>query len=108
MRCGTSVTYSGRNPMPTAMFQNSSTRYEVKRDAWRLIAVGGVAAAWLTGALWRLYLVLRAEVAGLDYLLVSLLLLPVAMLVSLAKAGVLGHWLERQRELRTKKSTPAA
>jgi len=69
----------------------------VKRDAWRLIAVGGVAAAWLTGALWRLYLVLRAEVAGLDYLLVSLILLPVGILVSLTKAGVLSRWMERQR-----------
>lgn len=69
----------------------------VKRAAWRLIAVSGVAAAWLTGAIWRLYLVLRAEVAGLDYLLLSLLLLPIGVLVSLAKAGVLGRWLERQR-----------
>ena len=69
----------------------------VKRDAWRLIAVASVGAAWLTGAAWRLYLLLRAEVAGLDYLLVSLVLLPVAMLVSLAKAGVLTRWMERMR-----------
>lgn len=58
----------------------------VRRDAWRLIAIGAVAAAWLTGALWRLYLILRAEVAGLDYLLISLLLLPAAVLLSLAKS----------------------
>ncbi|MFO0802258.1 MAG: hypothetical protein U0791_03945 [Gemmataceae bacterium] len=69
----------------------------IRRDAWRLIAIGGVAAAWLTGALWRLYLILRAEVAGLDYLLASLLLLPAAMFLSLAKSGAVGRWLERQR-----------
>ena len=59
----------------------------VKRDVWRLIAVGSVAAAWLTGAAWRLYIALRSEVAGLDYLLVSLVLLPIAVFVSLAKSG---------------------
>lgn len=69
----------------------------MRRDAWRLIAIGGVAAAWLTGALWRLYLILRAEVAGLDYLLASLLLLPSAVLLSLAKSGAMGRWLERER-----------
>jgi hypothetical protein len=72
----------------------------VKGDAWRLIAVASVAAAWLTGAAWRLYIALRAEVTGLDYLLVSLLLLPVAVLVSLAKAGVLSQWMERIKRLR--------
>jgi hypothetical protein len=65
----------------------------LKQDAWRLIAVGGVAAAWITGGIWRLYLTLRAEVAGLDYLLASLVLLPLAVLVSLAKSGALGRWL---------------
>jgi hypothetical protein len=69
----------------------------LKRDAWRLIAVGGVAAAWLTGALWRLYMALRAEVAGLDYLVLSLILLPLAVLVSLAKSGAVGRWIERKR-----------
>lgn len=69
----------------------------IRRDAWRLIAIGGVAAAWLTGAIWRLYLILRAEVAGLDYLLASLLLLPAAVALSLVKSGAVGRWLERQR-----------
>ena len=59
----------------------------MKHDVWRLIAVGSVAAAWLTGAAWRLYIALRSEVAGLDYLLVSLVLLPIAVFVSLAKSG---------------------
>ncbi|HEY3787878.1 MAG TPA: hypothetical protein VGL71_03440 [Urbifossiella sp.] len=66
-------------------------------DAWRLIAVGSVGAAWLTGAAWRLYVAMRAEVAGLDYLLASLILLPVAVLVSLAKSGALERWVERRR-----------
>lgn len=69
------------------------------REAWRLIAVAGVGAAWLTGAAWRLYVSLRAEVAGLDYLIVGLLLFPVAVLVSLGKAGVLARWLDRLRTL---------
>lgn len=68
-----------------------------KRDAWRLIAVASVGAAWLTGAIWRLYIAVRAEVSGLDYLVLSLLLLPVAVLVSLAKAGVFSRWIERLR-----------
>ena len=69
----------------------------VKRDAWRLIAVGGVGAAWLTGVLWRLYLILRAEVAGLDYLVASLILLPLAVLLSLAKSGAISRWADRSR-----------
>jgi len=58
-----------------------------RREAWRLIAFAGVGAAWLTGAIWRLYLILRAEVAGLDYLLLGVLLLPLAVAVSVAKGG---------------------
>jgi hypothetical protein len=69
----------------------------IRRDAWRLIAIGAVAAAWLTGAIWRLYLIVRAEVAGLDYLLASLLLLPGAVALSLVKSGAVGRWVERQR-----------
>lgn len=70
----------------------------LRREWWRLVAVAGVGAAWLTGAAWRLYVVLRAEVAGLDYLILGLLLFPVAVLISLGKAGVLARWLDRLRE----------
>ena len=65
----------------------------LKRDAWRLIAVAGVGAAWLTGLAWRAYVALRSEILGLDYLILSLLLLPIAVLVSLGKAGVLERWV---------------
>lgn len=51
--------------------------------------------AW--SAAWKSYLSLRAEVAGLDYLLASLILLPVALVVSLAKAGLLARWMNRPR-----------
>ncbi|MDB5310896.1 MAG: hypothetical protein JWO38_5098 [Gemmataceae bacterium] len=64
-----------------------------RRDAWRVIAVAGVAGGWLTGAIWRLYVALKAEVAGLDYLILSLCLFPVAVLISLGKAGILARWL---------------
>ena len=34
----------------------------LKRDAWRLVAVAGVGAAWLTGIAWRAYVALRSEI----------------------------------------------
>jgi hypothetical protein len=46
---------------------------------------------------WRGYRVLREEVAGLDYLALSLVLLPVAVLVSLGRAGVLRRWVAAWR-----------
>jgi hypothetical protein len=67
------------------------------RELWRVIAVGGVAVVWGGQWLARGYLALRAEVAGLDYLTLGLLLFPVAVLVSLAKAGAIGRWVERWR-----------
>jgi hypothetical protein len=69
----------------------------VRRDAWRLAAVGSAAAGWLAVAAWRWYLALRAEVAGLDFLVLGLALLPVAVLISLGKAGALPRWLTAWR-----------
>jgi hypothetical protein len=37
----------------------------------------------------------REEVAGLDYIVLSLVLLPVAVIVSLVKGGALARWSER-------------
>jgi hypothetical protein len=46
---------------------------------------------------WRLYLAARAALAGLDYLVAGLLVFPVAVLVSLGKAGVVGRWVHAWR-----------
>ncbi|MBX9622900.1 MAG: hypothetical protein K2X82_03715 [Gemmataceae bacterium] len=69
-----------------------------RRDAWRVLAGGVVPAAWAAIAGWRGYVALRAEVPGLDYLAAGLGLLPLAVLVSLAKAGVLGRVLRWEEE----------
>lgn len=62
-----------------------------------LAAAGVAVASGLVLVTWRGYRELRQEVAGLDFLVLSLALLPVAVLVSLGKAGVLGRWVERWR-----------
>ncbi|MBX9582029.1 MAG: hypothetical protein K2X87_17125 [Gemmataceae bacterium] len=67
-----------------------------RREVWRVLAGGVVPAGWAGIAGWRGYVALRAKVPGLDYLVAGLVLLPVALLVSLAKAGVLGRWADRR------------
>jgi hypothetical protein len=57
------------------------------------VAAGIIGASWLAVIVWRGYLQLRLEVAGLDYLAGGLLCFAVAVLVSLAKAGLTGRWL---------------
>jgi hypothetical protein len=57
------------------------------------IVPGLVLVLWLTMAGWKVYVALRAIVAGLDHLVVSLALFALAILVSLAKAGRLSPWL---------------
>ncbi|VTT98747.1 Uncharacterized protein OS=Planctomyces maris DSM 8797 GN=PM8797T_25151 PE=4 SV=1 [Gemmataceae bacterium] len=64
----------------------------VRRDGWRLLLAGSVAAAWLGHLGWWGYRVLREQVAGLDYLTAGLVLLPAAVLVSLGKSGALARW----------------
>jgi hypothetical protein len=68
-----------------------------RRDLWRLAVGAAPAAGWLGFVVWRGYRGLREEVAGLDYLVAGLLLLPVAVLVSLGKAGVLDRWASAWR-----------
>jgi hypothetical protein len=53
-----------------------------------------VLATWLASTSWLGYRALRELVAGLDYIGVSLALFAVAVLASLAKAGMLSRWLE--------------
>ncbi|MBA4191251.1 MAG: hypothetical protein C0467_24990 [Planctomycetaceae bacterium] len=64
----------------------------LRRDGWRLIVGGLIAGIWLSYAGWRGYRTLREEVPGLDYLAAGLALFPVAVLISLGKAGILARW----------------
>jgi hypothetical protein len=68
-----------------------------RRDGWRLAMGGAVAAGWTGVLAWREYPRLREVVPGLDYLVAGLLLLPLAVLISLGKGGVLARWASRFR-----------
>lgn len=70
-----------------------------RREAWRWGLAGGMPAVWVGLEGWRMYLAARAVMAGLDQLVAGLLLLPLAVLVSLGKAGVLGRWVRGWRGL---------
>ena len=61
----------------------------LRRDVWRLAVGAVVIFGWGSTILWRGYRDLREEVAGLDFIAASLALLPVAVLISLGKAGAL-------------------
>lgn len=54
-------------------------------------------AGWLAVTSVKGYRSLREEVAGLDYLVLGLALLPAAVLVSLYKSGALARWLAQRR-----------
>jgi len=71
-----------------------------RRDGWRLVVGGLVAAIWLSDLAWRWYRVLREDVPGVDYIVAGLALLPVAVLISLGKAGVITRWWNAGREER--------
>ena len=61
----------------------------LRRDLWRLALGASVVLGWCSVMLGRGYRELRQEVVGLDYLAVSLILLPVAVLISLGKGSAL-------------------
>jgi hypothetical protein len=73
-----------------------------RREWWRAALGAAVAVAWGGAAAWRLYLWLREQIAGLDYLVLSLVLLPVAVSISLVKGGALARW----RDQRNRTPTP--
>jgi hypothetical protein len=58
-----------------------------------LVVAAAILAGWLATASWRGYGWLRHRVLGLDHILLSLALFAVAVLVSLAKSGILPRWL---------------
>jgi hypothetical protein len=61
----------------------------LRRDAWRLALGVTAVSGWGGTVLWKGYRSLREEVVGLDYIVAGLLLLPIAVLISLAKGGAL-------------------
>jgi hypothetical protein len=60
-----------------------------RRNAWRCLIGVSLAPA----AFWRGYFSARQFVAGLDHILMSLALFALAILVSLAKSGLLARWI---------------
>jgi hypothetical protein len=61
----------------------------------------GVAAAllvaWSAATGWQIYRHIRQLVVGLDYLVLSLCVFPLAIAISLGKAGILSRWLKAWR-----------
>jgi hypothetical protein len=79
-----------------------------RREGWRLV-IGGVGpVVWAVGSGWRTYRFLREHVAGLDYLVLGLVLLPVSVLISLEKAGLVSRWLAGLRGSPPPASEPEA
>jgi hypothetical protein len=62
------------------------------RNRWYFLSAAAVFACWAGTFGWQAYHGLRRAMAGLDYLLAGLALFAVAMLISLAKAGLLPRW----------------
>jgi hypothetical protein len=56
-------------------------------DWIRALGIATFAIAWLGNLAWRGYRELREAMPGLDYIVVGLVLLPIAVLISLGKGG---------------------
>jgi hypothetical protein len=63
-----------------------------------LACSGVLFACWSLVSGWQIYRVCRQLVVGLDYLVLSLLVFVLAIVVSLAKAGVLARWYAAWRQ----------
>ena len=65
-----------------------------------LAMAGVIFACWSIASGWQVYRVCRQLIIGLDYLALSLVVFGLAIVVSLAKSGLLSRWLAswRQRE----------
>ena len=87
------ATLTAPNPALLAVAVLVQVWVSLLRRAWWRIAIGGtVVAAWFGMLVWELYLKLRELIAGLDFLVLGLLLLPLAIAVSLFNGGVLSRW----------------
>jgi hypothetical protein len=68
---------------------------------WQTLTMGLAAALfviWSAATGWQVYRHLRQLVAGLDYLALSLCIFPAAIVISLAKAGILLRWWKAWRQ----------
>jgi hypothetical protein len=68
-----------------------------RRDALRLIFCVLIVAGGLGSVVVRWYRSLREQIPGLDFLVLGLVLLPIAVLVSLGKAGILSRWVAARK-----------
>ncbi len=67
---------------------------------WQTLTMGLAAAllvTWSAATSWQIYRHFRQFVVGLDYLVLSLCVFPVAIVISLAKAGILSRWWKAWR-----------
>lgn len=79
----------------------------VVRDRRCLAPASVSGAGWLLGVGWRGFTALRQVVAGLNFIGLSLAFFAVAILISLAKAGVLKPWLEPWLPKDSRRHVPA-
>jgi hypothetical protein len=61
--------------------------------AWRLLLIAGVVSCWLAKATWSGYFAARQVLPGIDQIALSIALFAVAVLISLAKSGLLARWV---------------
>jgi hypothetical protein len=64
-----------------------------RRDGWRLALGATAGMGWLGFVGWHGYRSLREAVPGLDFLAAGVALLPLAVLFTLGKSGVLTRWV---------------
>jgi hypothetical protein len=62
-----------------------------------LSMAGVILLTWSAASGWNIYRSVRTLVVGMDYLILSLLVFALAVLVSIAKSGLLSRWMMRWR-----------
>lgn len=63
-----------------------------------LVIAGVILVAWSAASGWHIYRVMRSLIVGLDYLVLSLIVFALAIVISLAKSGLLSRWQGSQGE----------
>jgi hypothetical protein len=68
------------------------------RNRWYFASALGTLGSWLAVRSWRTYRHVRQAVSGLDYIAWGILFFPLALLISLSKAGLPQRWLARRKD----------